>query len=114
MIKTVEEITIVMNNDLLILTNRKNKSYFRYNLKDKQLIFRDSNDNIIQNYSARISINFEVFYLTYEGQTINMSDGSMIAYLSYKDIQELAEKTFYEEGQKRVYDFVNLKFIIEL
>jgi hypothetical protein len=38
----------------------------------------------------------------------------MIAYLSTIDVQELAENTFYEQGQTRVYDFINLKFNCDL
>lgn len=114
MIKTVEDISITINADLLILRNKKNNCSFHYNCKDNRFFFQDSNDNIIQNYGATISINFQVFNLIHEGQTINRKDGRMIAYLSDKDIQELAEKTFYEKGQMRVYDFVNLKFNIDL
>jgi hypothetical protein len=52
--------------------------------------------------------------LTKIGETINFKDGTIMAYLSTKDLQELAEKTFYEDGQTRIYDFVNHKFIVEL
>lgn len=114
MIKTIENISIVINSQLLMLTNKENNCSFHYNCKDNRFFFQDSNDNIIQNYGATISINFEVFNLTRVGQTINRNDGRVIACLSGGDIQELAEKTFYEKGQMRVYDFINLKFNIDL
>ncbi|TRX34213.1 hypothetical protein FNW52_14365 [Flavobacterium sp. ZT3R18] len=114
MIKTVEETTIIINNNTLMLTNGKNRARFRYDSKDGSVSFSDSNGNMVQNYGSTISINFEVFKLTHLGQTINRNDGTMIACLRDKDIQELAEKTFFDEGQLRVYDFMNLKFTIEL
>jgi hypothetical protein len=114
MIKTVEGITIIINNDSLMLTNNKNRAHFCYDSKDGSVRFDDSNGNIVQNHYSTISINSEVFKLTHEGQTINMKDGSMIAYLCDKDVQELAEKTFYKDGQMCIYDFMNLKFTIEL
>lgn len=114
MVKIVEEVSIVINTHFLLLKNNKNKCYFRYNSRDNQFFFQDSIDNIIQNYSATISINSEIFNLSYQGDTINMSDGRIIAYLNYRDILDLAEKTFYEDDQKQVYDFTNLKFKIEL
>lgn len=104
----------MINNDTLILTNGKNRARFHYDSRDGSASFNDSNENRVQNYGSTISINFEVFELTHEGQVINLNDGSMIAYLSDKDVQELAAKTFYEEGQMRIYDFMNLKFTIEL
>jgi hypothetical protein len=114
MIKTIEGITIIINNNTLMLTNGKNRAHFRYDSKDVSVSFRDSNGNMVQNYGSTISINFEVFKLTHLGQTINMNDGSVIACLCDKDVQELAEKTFYEEKQMRIYDFMNLKFTVEL
>jgi hypothetical protein len=80
------------------------------NLKKESITFHDLVGNIIQNYSSTIRINFEVFHLTVVGQTININNGSMIAYLSTNDVQKLAENTFYEQGQTHVYDFINLKF----
>ncbi|MBS7231186.1 hypothetical protein KHA90_09120 [Flavobacterium psychroterrae] len=111
MIKTVEDVSIVINADLLVLTNKKNKCQFHYNSKSKRFFFQDSNDNIIQNYGATISINFKVYNLTFLRQTINMTNGSMIAYLIDKDIQELAERTFYEERQIRIYDFAGSEML---
>ncbi|GAA6765663.1 hypothetical protein AAFH68_15990 [Flavobacterium sp. CGRL1] len=114
MIKSVEGITIIINNDSLMLINDKNKARFHYDSNDISISFDDPNGNQVQNYGATISINFEVFKLTHLGQTINMDNGNMIAYLRDRDILELADKTFYEEEQKRIYDFINLKFLIEL
>lgn len=114
MTKSVEGITIIINNNSLMLINNQNEARFRYDSKDLFVSFNDPDGNQIQNYGSTISINFEVFKLTHLGQTINRSNGNIIACLCDKDVLELADKTFYKEGQKRIYDFINLKFLIEL
>lgn len=114
MIKTIDDITIIGVNRTFMLNNAKNKSYFRFNAESGNASFRDSIGNTIQNHPSTISINFEIFKLTEVGQTINRSNGNVIAYLSSKDVQELAEKNFYEDGQTRIYDFMNQSFNVEL
>lgn len=114
MVKTIDGITIVGEVNSFILNNSKNQSTFRFNAESGNTSFRDSIGNTIQNHSSTISIDFEVFHLTEVGQTINAGDGNVIAYLSSKDVQELAEKTFYEDGQTRIYDFMNQSFTVEL
>jgi hypothetical protein len=114
MVKTIDGITIIGNVNFFTLNNSKNQSTFNFNAKSGSASFRDSIGNTIQNHPATISINFEVFKLTEVGQTINRSNGKVIAYLSSKDVQELAEKNFYEDGQTRIYDFMNQSFTVEL
>jgi Tfp pilus assembly protein FimT len=114
MVKTTSEITIIDNEVTLMLHNKKNKGLYTRNKEQNRISFNDSNGNKAFNYSVTISVNFKVFELTKIGETINFKDGTIIAYLSRKDLQELAEKTFYEDGQTRIYDFVNHKFILEL
>lgn len=114
MIKTIDGITIMGNINSFTLNNSINQSTFRFNAQSGSASFMDSIGNTIQNHPSTISINFEVFKLTEVGQTINASNGNVIAYLSSKDVQELAQKTFYEDGQTRIYDFMNQSFTIEL
>jgi hypothetical protein len=52
--------------------------------------------------------------LTQIGETINFKDGKIMAYLSTKDLQELAQKTFYDGKQTCIYDFINSEFTIEV
>jgi hypothetical protein len=92
------------------LINAKNDYTINLDLKKGNIIFHDFAGNIIQNCASTIRINFEIFNLTAVGQIINIHNGSRIAYLSTADVQELAENTFYEQGQTRIYDFINLKF----
>jgi hypothetical protein len=105
---------MVREVNFFVLNNSKNQSTFRFDTESGNASFRDSIGNTIQNHSSTISIDFEVFHLTEVGQTINVGDGNVIAYLSNKDVQELAEKNFYEDGQTRIYDFINQSFTVEL
>ena len=108
--KTIDNINILGSEDFFTLINEKNDSHINLNLKDRRIVFHDFAGNIIQNSPSTIRINFEIFHLTKVGQIINRNNGNIIAYLSTVDVQELAENTFYEQGQTRVYDFINLKF----
>jgi hypothetical protein len=114
MVKTIDGTTIVGDINSFVLNNSKNQSTFRFNAERGNASFRDSIGNTIQNHPSTISIDFEVFHLTELRQTINASNRNIIAYLSSKDVQELAEKTFYEDGQTRIYDFMNQSFTVEL
>lgn len=114
MVKTTSEITIIDNNVTLMLQNKKNRAFYTCNKEQNRISFSDSNGNKIFNYSVTARVNFEIFELSQIGETISFKDGKIMAYLSTKDVQELAEKTFYEDGQTRIYDFMNQKFTIEL
>jgi hypothetical protein len=114
MIKTIDDITFMGDEVCFMLTNTKNRSYASFNLKSGCIIFRDSFGNIMQNHPTVIKILQEVFDLKTLGQTINRSNGTVIAYLSYDDVQELAHKTFYEEWQTHIFDFMKLEFTIVL
>ena len=112
--KTIDGINITGTQDFFTLKNAKNDAQVYINTTSGKIIFNDSFGNIIQNYPSITQINFETFNLNKIGQTINRDNGNIIVYLSSSDVQELAEKTFYEYGQTRVYDFINLKFNIIL
>jgi hypothetical protein len=114
MVKTIDDITIINNDDSFIFTNNKNGAHVNLNAKDGSISFRDSLGNSMLNHAATIRINFEVFKLTAIGDTISCSDGTISAYLSSNDVQELAENSFYEEGQTRIFDFMKLAFTVAL
>jgi hypothetical protein len=65
-------------------------------------------------YPATITINLKAFKMNTIGQVLNSIDGTIFAYLSTSDVQELAENSFYEEGQTRVFDFMKLAFTVAL
>lgn len=114
MVKTISEIKIIDSDLSLMLHNKQNRGLYTFNKEYKRISFSDSNGNKTFNYSVTISVNFKVYELNQIGETINFKDGTIMAFLSTKDIQELAQKTFYEEGQTRIYDFTDNKFIVEL
>ena len=112
--KIIDKINILGNEDFFTLKNEKNDAHISLSLNQGRITFYDSFGNIIQNHPSIMRINFETFHVSEVGQTINIRNGNIIAYLSSSDVQELAEMTFYEYGQTRVYDFINLKFNITL
>ncbi|TRX31907.1 hypothetical protein FNW52_18110 [Flavobacterium sp. ZT3R18] len=114
MVKTTSEITIIDNDVTLMLHNKKNRALYTCNKEQNRISFSDSNGNKTFNYSVTARVNFEIFELSQIGETINFKDGKIMAYLSTKDVQELAEKTFYEDGQTHIYDFLKHKFTVEL
>lgn len=114
MIKTTSEITIIDSEVSLMLHNKKNGGLYTFNKLHNRISFSDSNGNKTFNYSVTISVNFKVFELTQIGETLNFKDGTIMAFLSTKDVQELAQKTFYEEGQTRIYTFIDNTFTEEL
>ena len=94
--KTIDEINISGTEVFFTLKNAKNDAQVCINSTGGKITFNDSFGNIIQNYPSITQINFETFNLNVVGQTINRDNGNIIAYLSSIDVQELAEKTFYE------------------
>jgi hypothetical protein len=114
MVKTTSEITIIDNDVTLMLYNKKNRALYTCNKEHNRISFSDSSGNKAFNYSVTISVNFKLFKLTQIGETINFKDGKIMAYLSTKDLQELAQKTFYDGKQTCIYDFINSEFTIEV
>ena len=64
----------------------------------------------MQNKFGIININNVVWKVTTVGDNIKFENGTTIALLFSKDIQEVAQETFYEKGQPHIYDFIELKF----
>jgi hypothetical protein len=114
MIKTLSEITIIDNNVALILRNNKNGGLYTHDKEQNRISFSDSSGNKAFNYPVTISVNFKVFELTQIGETIDFKDGKIMTYLSTKDVQEVAQKTFYEDGQMHIYDFLKHSFTMDL
>ena len=110
MIKTIDEITVSGTEEFFSISNAKNNAQITVSLKNKRITYFDSFGNTIQNHPSVTRLNFEIFHITELGQTTSIKNGNIIAYLSSSDVQEIAEKTFYEYGQTRMYDFINLKF----
>ncbi len=114
MTKTIDEITISKFSDYITITNNKNNACVDLHIMNNTIRYHDAFDNYIFSHSCTLQINLDVYQLTELGQTINRNNGSVIAYLPTSDVKELAEKTFYEDDQTRVFDFINFRFNIEL
>lgn len=77
---------------------------------DGDISYTDSFGNYMTSSPRQIRINFEHFVLKQYGDEIRRSDGMRMVMLPKMEIQEIANKTFYEEGQFHAIDF--LTFII--
>lgn len=77
---------------------------------DNRVFYHDPFGNYMTNSSRRISINFELFKLEKIGDKIEKSDGTIMIMMPKDEIQEIANKTFYKEGQFHAIDFTT--FII--
>ncbi|UWY29898.1 hypothetical protein N4T20_08115 [Flavobacterium sp. TR2] len=107
-IKTISGITIMGNSDNYSFHNSKNMAHFTIN--DGNVSYNDPFGNYMTSSPHNIRINFEPFKLEKIGDRIRKPDGTMMVMLPKEEIQEIASKTFYEEGQFHAIDF--LTFII--
>ncbi|MEN2401929.1 hypothetical protein GKZ90_0019225 [Flavobacterium sp. MC2016-06] len=60
-----------------------------------------------------ISINLQHFVLQNYGDEIKKSDGTRMIMLPKEEIQEIANKTFYAEGQFHAIDFLTFEITEE-
>ena len=107
---TICDIEIITQHNSLTLINLINGAVFRFDAVENLTMYKDTFGNTMQNKFGIITINNVVCKLTTEGDNIKFEDGTTIALLFSKDIQEIAEKTFYEKGQPHIYDFIELNF----
>ncbi|MEO8237643.1 MAG: hypothetical protein ABI576_06000 [Flavobacterium sp.] len=113
MLKTIDEISIINNKRYLVLTNNRNNGCFTHRLENGSIAFTEPSGNMIHNNPRIVSVDFEIINLTEIGQVKIAKSGHLVAYLSTEEVRQRAEKTFYEEGQLHVYDFINQTFTYE-
>ncbi|MDY0989645.1 hypothetical protein SOM12_19590 [Flavobacterium sp. CFBP9031] len=103
-IKTICGITIMGNIGNYSFHNSKNGAHFF--LKDSNVSYSDPYGNHMTNHACHIRINFEPFRLEKMGDEIRKSDGSLIIMMPKEQIEEIANKTFYADGQFHAIDFL--------
>ncbi|PAM93666.1 hypothetical protein B4N84_15400 [Flavobacterium sp. IR1] len=105
--KSVGEVDLTCRTDgsVWIYDNRKNNASFMVNDSD-DVCYNDSVGNYMTSSPRYISINFEHFQLKNYGDAIRKSDGTRMIMMRKEDIQDIANKTFYDEGQVHVIDFL--------
>ncbi|MBS7230937.1 hypothetical protein KHA90_07860 [Flavobacterium psychroterrae] len=59
-------------------------------------------------YPRTIQINSKVFQLEKMGDEIKLSNGTRYIMMPIEQVQEIANKTFYDKGQFRTVDFLTL------
>lgn len=108
-IRTINGITIMGNDkENCSYHNAKNGAHFSRN--NKGVFYTDSVGNYMSSTPRYIRINFEPFELEKNGDEIRKSDGTRMIMMPIEQIQEIANSTFYDDGQFHVVDF--LTFII--
>ncbi|MDI9309684.1 MAG: hypothetical protein QM535_05675 [Limnohabitans sp.] len=112
--KQIDKIDILIMNNWIQLRNTINGASIDYHSEKGSFSFVDPYGNRMQNHGASISINLDFYELREMGKSINLKDGTVIAYLSDADVRELASKGFYEEGQTIIFDFNKMEFLVEI
>lgn len=104
-VKTISGVTIMGDSiENYSFHNSKNSAYFL--IRKDCVNYNDPFGNYMTNSSCHIRINFEAFRLEKMGDEIRKSDGSRVIMMSKEQIQEIANKTFYVEGQFHAIDFL--------
>jgi len=108
-IKRIGDIIIIQEaTNIMSFQNKKNNAYF--GLYGDGIQYSDQFGNSMINHRAAILVDGKSYSLKKMRDEITRKDGSIIILLPTKEIQEIANKTFYEEGQFHAIDF--LTFII--
>jgi hypothetical protein len=105
--KTISGVNLTLHADgsIWIYRNTKNTASFMVD-KDGEVCYNDSFGNYMTSSSKNIRINFEHFVLKNYGDEIRKSDGTRMIMLPKIQIQELANKTFFADGQFPSIDFL--------
>ncbi|MDQ6471651.1 hypothetical protein RB619_13425 [Flavobacterium sp. LHD-80] len=111
-IKIIGDIIITQEKENIInFFNKKNDAYF--GLYGDGIQYTDPFGNTMLNHRTAISVDGKSYSLKKVCDEIRRKDGSIIILLTTKEIQEIANKTFYEEEQVRPVDFLTFTIIEE-
>jgi|GEM_PF-1134085 len=75
--------------------------------------YSDSVGNYMTSCPRNIRVNFKHFTLRNYGYEIRSPDGTRMIMLPKAEIQEIANNTFYEDGQFHAVDFLTFKITEE-
>jgi hypothetical protein len=108
-IRTINDITINrLNEDTCMFINSLNDAHF--NLTNLGVSYTDPFDNFMISSPHNLFVDDRYYLFENVGDHITKLDGTMVILLTKQEIQEIANKTFYAEGQFHTIDFLN--FII--
>lgn len=120
--KIVDGIQIALpyydHEEYYVFINKLTQAKFIINravkFEDEVLVmYTDSFGNLMSNNkNLKLTVNKDqkIQFKNYRDQ-ITLSNGMTVSILPMKDIQEIANKTFYVEEQKHVVDFLNFTII---
>ncbi|WP_431241973.1 hypothetical protein ACQ9BO_18755 [Flavobacterium sp. P21] len=111
-IKIIGDIIITQEKENIInFLNKKNDAYF--GVYGDGILYIDPFGNSVINHRTAISVDGRSYSLKKKCDEIRRKDGSIIILLTTKEIQEIADRTFYEDNQVRPVDFLNFIIIEE-
>jgi hypothetical protein len=103
--KAIQGIVVMeMEDKPYMFCNLKNNAV--YITKGNTVTYKDPFGNSMSNTFRQIRINGKSFELNNYEEEIRLSDGTTILLLPKEDIQHLANKTFYDDGQFKIIDFL--------
>lgn len=104
-IKIIGDIIITQEKENIInFLNKRNDAYF--GLYGDGVHYTDPFGNTMLNHRTAIVVDGKSYSLKKGCDEIRRKDGSIIILLATKEIQEIANKTFYEDEQFRPVDFL--------
>ncbi|MCV9929064.1 hypothetical protein OIU83_15470 [Flavobacterium sp. LS1R49] len=103
--KTIHGITIIgLPEKPHMFCNHENRAVYIINGND--VTYKDPFGNFMSNMPRYIQINGKSFELNTIGEEIRLQDGTTMVLLPKEEIRHLANKTFYDDGQFKVIDFL--------
>lgn len=105
--REINEIDLIRKGDgtIWIYKNRKNSASFTVS-NDGNIFYDDPFGNYMTSSPRSIRINYQHFTLRDNGDEIKKSDGTRMIMMPKHEIQEIANKTFYADGQFHAIDFL--------
>ena len=104
-IRTIND-TIInrLNDGNCMFINELNRAHF--NLTELGVSYTDPFGNFMISSPYNIFINDRYYLFKNVGDYVTKFDGTITILLTKEEIQEIANKTFYEEGQFNAVDFL--------
>ncbi|PXY46648.1 hypothetical protein [Flavobacterium hydrophilum] len=103
--KAIHGITIMeIEDNPYMFCNLKNNAV--YIIKDNNVTYKDPFGNSMSNTFRQIRINGKSFELNSYREEVRLQDGKTIILLPKEDIQYLANKTFFNDEQSKIIDFL--------
>lgn len=104
-IRTINDTTInKLNDSCCMFINSLNRAHF--NLTELGVSYTDPFGNFMISFPYTLFINDRYYLFKNVGDYVTKFAGTITILLTKEEIQQIANKTFYEEGQFNAIDFL--------